>query len=217
MLLDMDGTLLDRHFDDHFFLDTTPRQYAKQNGLDFETAKAEVLAIYEEVAGSLLWYDLDHWSKRLQMDIPLLKLEIAHLIQTRPYVMPFLQCLKERGLPTHLVTNAHAHSLNLKLARTPIGQFMDSVHSSHDYGLAKEQPAFWTQLRGRIDFNPQTTLLIEDSEPVLRSAEAFGIGHLLHIAQPNLQWEPQYSQRFPSVQGFEQLLQPASPPPSEAA
>ncbi|MCR3805809.1 haloacid dehalogenase, partial [Pseudomonas aeruginosa] len=33
VLLDMDGTLLDLHFDNHFWLEHLPQRYAERNGL----------------------------------------------------------------------------------------------------------------------------------------------------------------------------------------
>ena len=36
VLLDMDGTLLDLHFDNHFWLQHVPRRYAEAKGLPLE-------------------------------------------------------------------------------------------------------------------------------------------------------------------------------------
>ena len=40
VLLDMDGTLLDLHFDNHFWLDYLPQCYAEKNGLSHAAADA---------------------------------------------------------------------------------------------------------------------------------------------------------------------------------
>lgn len=214
VLLDMDGTLLDRHFDDTFFLDTVPRHYARLQRLTVADATARVLAIYGRVEGTLAWYDLDHWSRELGLDIPLLKHEVAHLIQVHPHVLDFLRALRTAGKPTHLVTNAHARSLELKLARTPIGQYMTRVLTSHDLGLPKEDPAFWPLLHGLVGFDPHRTLLVDDSEPVLAAARLFGLGHLRHIAAPNSRQPARFSKHFPSVGDFANLtigLPPTTP------
>ena len=39
VLLDMDGTLLDRHFDNFFFEEELPRRYATAQGLSFEASR----------------------------------------------------------------------------------------------------------------------------------------------------------------------------------
>ncbi len=206
VLLDMDGTLLDLHFDNVFFCETVPQAYARQRGIDFDSARQAILAAYRAAEGTLAWYDLDHWSRELGMDIPLLKAEVAHLIRIHPRTPEFLQALQTLKKPAHLVTNAHAGSLSLKMARTPIGVFLASVISSHDIGHAKECAPFWPLLRDRLGFDPTTTLLVDDSEPVLLAAQNYGIAHLRHIAAPSSGLPPDHSKRFPSVLDLGELL-----------
>ncbi|MEO5330768.1 MAG: GMP/IMP nucleotidase [Magnetococcus sp. YQC-5] len=208
VLLDMDGTLLDLHFDNFFFQETVPRAYANKNGLDFATAKANVFAAYQENRGTLAWYDLDYWSRLLDLDIPILKEEVAHLIQVHPHVLTFLADLQASGRPAHLVTNAHAVSLNMKLARTPIGAFLTSTITSHELGKAKEEVEFWPLLVRRLGFDPATTLLVDDSEPVLDAAKQFGIAHLRHSASPSSGLPPKRSDRFHSFLDFRELALP---------
>lgn len=213
ILLDMDGTLLDLHFDDTFFRETVPHAVARQRGLGLEEAKRWVHATYQRVAGTLAWYDLDHWSRTLGMDIPLLKEEVAHLIQVHPQTMGFLQALREMNKSAHLVTNAHALSLALKLRRTPIGPHMASLTSSHELGHPKESSEFWPLLQKKMGFDKASTLLVDDSEPVLLAAKAFGIGHLRHISAPSSTQPPNPSQHFEAVLDLCALL-PEAPDPS---
>ncbi|ABK43905.1 HAD-superfamily hydrolase, subfamily IA, variant 3 [Magnetococcus marinus MC-1] len=208
VLLDMDGTLLDRHFDDHFFLESVPNHYAQQKNLPLDQARTEVLHAYQQVESTLLWYDLDYWSRTLHMDIPLLKREVAHLIAVHPHVCPFLERVRATGRPLYLVTNAHSASLSLKMQRTPIGRYFDRILSSHELGLPKEDPNFWPLLQQQLGFNKASTLLAEDSEPVLRSAAHYGIAFPLHIAAPSSVLAPQFSTQFSSFRDFSQLLPP---------
>ncbi|MBF0428303.1 MAG: HAD-IA family hydrolase [Magnetococcales bacterium] len=204
----MDGTLLDLHFDNVFFQETVPQAYANKNGLDLESARTAVLAAYQQDRGTLAWYDLDHWSRLLGLDIPLLKEEVAHLIQVHPHVLPFLAAVQASGRPAYLVTNAHAHSLQMKLARTPIGRFLTAALTSHELGKAKEEAEFWPLLERRLGFDPATTLLVDDSEPVLGAAQAYGIAHLRHMANPSSRLPPQRSDHFFSVLDFRELALP---------
>ena len=77
VLLDMDGTLLDRHFDDHFWLEHVPARWAARNGKDLAFAREHLYALFRSQENTLNWTDLDYWSDRLRMDIPLLKKEVA--------------------------------------------------------------------------------------------------------------------------------------------
>ncbi|MBF0447406.1 MAG: GMP/IMP nucleotidase [Magnetococcales bacterium] len=206
VLLDMDGTLLDLNFDNVFFLETVPQAVARKCGLSFESALEQVLATYKKVEGTLAWYDLDHWSRELGMDIPLLKEEVAHLIQVHPHVLLFLKTVQQKQIPIHLVTNAHARAIDLKMARTPIGRYLTSLTSSHELGFSKEQPEFWPALKQRIPFDETTTLLVDDSEPVLLAAQEYGIAYIRHISAPSSQHPKAPSQRFISVDDFRVLL-----------
>lgn len=208
VLLDMDGTLLDLNFDTVFFTTTVPQAVARARGLSFAQARELVLATYQKVEGTLAWYDLDHWSRTLDMDVPLLKEEVAHLIRVHPHVLTFLQRLQAMPLPIHLVTNAHARAIDLKMARTPLGRYLSSITTSHELGHAKEQPLFWPRLRERLPFDPETTLLVDDAEPVLTAAKNYGIQHLRHVANPSSQHPATPSQRFISIPGFLPIMPP---------
>lgn len=206
VLLDMDGTLLDLHFDNTFFRKIVPQTLARQRHLSMAEATQFLQESYRAVEGTLEWYDLDYWSRVLEMDIPLLKEEVAHLIQLHPHTLDFLQAVQQHKKTTHLVTNAHTRSLVLKLRQTPIAPYFTSITSSHELGRPKEDPAFWPLLQNRIGFDPATTLLVDDAEPVLLAAEAFGLGFLRHIAAPSSMQVPAYSERFPSVLDLQALL-----------
>ncbi|MBF0182777.1 MAG: GMP/IMP nucleotidase [Magnetococcales bacterium] len=205
VLLDMDGTLLDLHFDNTFFRETVPAALSRQRAIPFGTAQQQLHAIYRAVEGTLDWYDLDYWSRQLGLDIPLLKEEVAHLIRVHPQTIPFLQALQHLGKATYLVTNAHARSLELKLQKTPIGAYFKAVYSSHSFGWPKENSAFWPLLQKRIGFACQTTLLVDDSESVLAAAQQFGIEYLCHIAAPSSSQAASPSERFVSVENVQAL------------
>jgi putative hydrolase of the HAD superfamily len=206
VLLDMDGTLLDLHFDNHFWQHHLPRRFAEHHGLDPETSIRELHARFEREQHRLQWYCTDYWSAQLGLDVTSLKREVAHLIAERPRAGALLEQLGARGRRRILVTNAHRDSLNLKLSRTLIGAGLDRMISSHDYGMPKEDPAFWHHLAADLSFDPLRTLFIDDSEPVLDAARAYGIAHLLCIIQPDSQRGPREQLRFPALADFDDIL-----------
>ncbi|HBK37134.1 MAG TPA: haloacid dehalogenase, partial [Halomonas sp.] len=82
VLLDMDGTLLDLHFDSHFWLEHLPRRYVELHQLDQASQDALKARIMGE-QGTLNWYSLAYWSRELNVDIVALKREVQHLIGLR--------------------------------------------------------------------------------------------------------------------------------------
>ena len=65
VLLDMDGTLLDKHFDDYFWETLVPEEYARRQALDLALARHLVFARYQREEGTLNWTDIDFWSREL--------------------------------------------------------------------------------------------------------------------------------------------------------
>lgn len=208
ILLDMDGTLLDLHFDNVFFRETVPQAYAEKKAISFDAARAEILASYKSWEGTLAWYDLDHWSRTLGMDIPRLKEQVAHLIAFRPHVVPFLDKLKTQQRSVTLVTNAHPHAVALKFKKTGLDAWINTVYCSHDLGHPKETPGFWQVLQRATGYNPKTTFLADDMEDVLGMAQDQGIGCLVHMAAPSSQVPPRFSQRFVSIVDFREIMPP---------
>jgi len=207
VLLDMDGTLLDLHFDNHFWLEHLPQRYAEHHGIDREQADAELLPLFRDNAGQLNWYCLDFWSRELKLSIRDLKREVAHLIALRPDADTFLAALRRAGKRVALITNAHRDSLSLKLERVELAPWFDRLISSHDYGFPKEDQQFWQALHADFGFEPARSLFIDDSLPILRSARAFGVGHLLAVRQPDSRQGAKDTAEFAAVEDYRTLIE----------
>lgn len=206
ILLDMDGTLLDRHFDDHFWLEHVPKRYSAVRNIPLDEAKDFLYRLFRSQENTLNWTNLDYWTDRLGLDIPLLKLEVDHLIAVHPFVVEFLLFLKQHGKGIYLVTNAHSKTLALKMAKTRLGAYFDGIVSAHDLGLPKEEEKFWERLRGVIPFDPVRTMLGEDSETNLSTAAAYGISYLVYVSRFSSSVVPKASERFTSIHYFNQLI-----------
>jgi HAD superfamily hydrolase (TIGR01509 family) len=206
VFLDMDGTLLDLHFDNHFWQEHVPLRYAERLGGDVQRAKTELFPRFRRVEGTMDWYCLDYWSRELDLDIALLKREVEHLIAVHPHVIEFLEAVRASGRRVVLVTNAHSKSLTLKLERTQLGGHFDAVICAHDLGRPKEDPAFWDLLAEREPFAAQHTLLVDDSLPVLRSAQHHGIAHLLAVRQPDTRGPVRDVTEFPAIDSFRDIM-----------
>ncbi len=209
VLLDMDGTLLDLHFDNYFWLTHLPRRYAEHHGLHPDEASRTLNTIFTEKHGTLDWYCLDFWSRSLALDVQALKQEVRHLIAERPHALRFLRLLKAAGKRRVLITNAHPGSLDLKLSLTGIGGELDEIITSHQFRAAKESRHFWEQLREATDFDPERALFIDDSLRVLAAAEDYGVAHLCAIRQPDSRAEPLDTGHYPTIEHFDEIFPPA--------
>ncbi len=206
VFLDMDGTLLDLHYDNHFWLEHVPRRFAEANELTLEESKAELMPRYKKAEGTLDWYCVDYWSNELGLDIALLKEEVDHLISVFPFVVDFLAALRARNKRMTLVTNAHGKALKLKMDRTQLAGYFDRLICSHDLGLPKEHDPFWEKLQIIEPFDKKRTLLIDDSLPVLRSAQRYGFDHLLAVFHPDSKAPQKEVEEFAAIRSFRDIM-----------
>lgn len=207
ILLDMDGTLLDRGFDDYFWEELVPKEYAKKHALPFEKAREDLLSRYRLYLGELAWTDLDFWSAELDMDIPGLKEGASHLIGLDPTAIDFLHYLKGLKKSVTLVTNAHWKTTEIKLKTTKIEDRLDRIISAFDIGIPKEKVLFWEKIQRVIGFDKERSLLIDDNEDVLRTAREYGLRYILLKAQASLKGPSQSTTDFNSITDFSGLME----------
>jgi HAD superfamily hydrolase (TIGR01509 family) len=206
VLLDMDGTLLDKYFDDYFWEHLVPEKYAEKKHITFGRAKEELLAKYKIHEGTLNWTDIDFWSKEVELDIPALKEQIRHLIEVHPHVEDFLKMLRRHRKKVYLVTNAHYKVLHLKLKKTELGAYFHAAVTSCEIGYPKEMMAFWEKAAKQLGFEREKTLFIDDTVAVLKTAAEFGIQYVLHKTYASSMADKAIAKDFPAIEDFRELM-----------
>jgi len=206
VFLDMDGTLLDLHYDNYFWLTHLPKRYAELKQLEQQEAQARLNHLFHTHQGSLNWYCLDFWQDALELDLMPLKHEVADKIGYRPNAKAFLEALRRTGRHAALVTNAHYGSMQIKFQYTDLKGLVDDIVCSHDYRAAKEDQDFWVALRKDKPFDPERTLFIDDNETVLAAARDAGLKHLISIASPDSQRVERDQGEFPMLHDFLDVL-----------
>lgn len=207
VLLDMDGTLLDLHFDNHFWLHHLPKRYAQINGVDEQTVINHLKQQYAKLHGQLKWYCFDYWAAELKLDIVALKHEVAHLIEIRDSVPEFLTALRQAGKQVILLTNSHPDGMTLKFEKTQLDQYFDKLISTHEYGYSKEDIRLWQGIQDDLKFDKARTLFVDDSLPILQQAKVFGIKHLLAIKNPDSKMASREITEFNAVEDYWQFVE----------
>ena len=206
VLLDMDGTLLDRYFDDYFWEHLVPERYAEKHKITFGKAREELFRRYKAHEGTLNWTDIDFWSKELDLDILALKEQIRHLIEVHTHVEDFLRMLMSRKIKTFIVTNAHYKVLDMKLKKTDLGRFLTGAITSFEIGFPKEDIDFWRIAEQRLGFRKEKTMLVDDTLEVLKTAKKYGIKFLIYKAKSNSRIKPLPSSEFKTILDFVELM-----------
>ena len=206
VLLDMDGTLLDLAFDNHFWQKLVPESVSQQRAIPLDEAHQLIAREYHAVQHTLNWYCLDYWSERLGLDICAMTTAQGSNALLREDTVPFLDALKSCGKRRILLTNAHPHNLAVKLEHTGLAQHLDLLLSTHTFGYPKEDQQLWQAVAKHTGLEPERTLFIDDSEPILDSAAKFGIRYCLGVTNPDSGQADKTYQRHPALNDYRRLL-----------
>jgi putative hydrolase of the HAD superfamily len=206
LMLDMDGTVLDLAYDNYVWKQLVPEHYAKATGISLDDARTRLYAKYHAIQGDIQWYCLDHWSERLGLDVLELHRGVNHRIGYLPRAKRFLEALRETRVRVLLVTNSHPDTLALKDEMTGLAGYFDAIYTSHQFGVAKEQQAFWHALQEEERFVTESTLFVDDNPTVLKSANTYGLDMLLEISQPDTSEPVRESSAYTGVRGVADML-----------
>jgi len=206
VLLDMDGTLLDRHFDNFFFEEELPRRYAVLHQLSFEESRNRLMAMYRSVEGELAWTDLNYWTTRVGIDVVAMHKELDHMIGFLPGAEEFLHHLRQLGKRVTIITNAHSTGVSVKVAKTGLDRYVDRIVDAFEVGYLKMRPEYWPTCQRLLKFDPARSLFMDDDEECLKAAKAFGVAQLVHSAKSSSQLPPVPLPQFFSITGFAPLF-----------
>ena len=208
VLLDMDGTLIDLHFDNFLWNQRLPELIAAMRGIGVAAAREQLYAHMRREPRPLDFYCLDYWTRYAGLDVVELHRELAHLIAYRANASRFVRAVRASGRRAVLVTNAHPKSLAVKDARLNLTAELDAHYSAHAFGYPKQCREFWSALAGRDPYDPTRTLVIDDDTGVLRTARENGIEQLLCVAQPDSRAPQRSALPFPALGNFEEIMPP---------
>jgi putative hydrolase of the HAD superfamily len=206
VLLDMDGTLLDLSFDNWFWREAVPRCLARARGGAPEAVRASLFAHFARKQGSLEWYCLDYWSGELGLDLRALKAASSQRIRYLPGAREFLHRARASGKRLVLVTNAHADTLAVKHGVSGVAGYFERCVTSHELGSPKEAAEFWPRLRATLDFDPGSTLFVDDSLPVLDAAAGYGLAGVVAVTRPDTREPARALPRHATVEAVGELL-----------
>lgn len=206
VLLDMDGTLLDLRFDTRFWREVIPEHYGRAHGMSYAAAREKLTPVFRGKEGTLDWYRLDYWSRELGIDVTAIKRDCADLVQLHHGVIEFLEQLIRDGKRVLLVTNADSNALSIKMERTGIADYFESLYSAHDFGVPKQEPAFWPLLRKDAAYDDARALLVDDTIGVLQAARRAGVSRQIAIRCPDTGAPARDFYSFDAVDGVSDLF-----------
>ena len=206
VLLDLDGTLLDRDFDDVFWERTVPGEYALQHGISFEDAHKKFMTAYQNQEGTQNWFDIDYWSREFGLDIFALQVREEEKICPLPGTIEFLEFIHNMGKSVHIITDAHPQTVSIKMGRVPLDRYFDTLLSAFEVKCIKKEPCFWTAAQEIIGFSTESTLFIDDRPAILESAQQFGISYVFHKAGASSSRPHEFHGSFFPIIDFKEII-----------
>ena len=110
----------------------------------------------------------------------LLAMERDHLetgIHLHEDALPVLRALRERGIPTALVSNC-SHGTRTVIDRLGLEDEMDAVVLSFEVRAMKPDPGIYLEALRRLGAAPEEAVFVDDQVPFIEGAEALGIPSL---------------------------------------
>ena len=74
------------------------------------------------------------------------------------------------------------------------------------FGHPKESPEFWQALHDAENFDPATTLFVDDTARVLNSAAAFGLTKLVEVLHPDTSRPRKDNGTHQGIRGVSELI-----------
>lgn len=206
VLLDLDGTLLDLHYDNHFWQEVVPAAWSRAQGIELGEARALLKQRFLAIEGSLDWYSVVHWSEQLGLDLPALKQQDTQRLRWLPGAREFLLRVRQAGKRLVLITNSHPIALSIKDARTGVLELFDAGYSSHQFHAPKELPEFWERLLTVEPYDRERSLFVDDNLNVLRAARAACIAQIWAVRRPDTSRPARLHEEFSAVDGVAELI-----------
>lgn len=206
VLLDMDGTLIDRHHEDYFWETLIPGAYARKNRIAVAEARKKLFRLYAEMDGTPEWSDIHWWEKKLGLDLWSLRPRIRPLMKLHPHTVRFLRFLRRHGKKVYLVSASDREDVDFKLVYKRLKEYFDGIYCHDDIGKSKHDQLFWKNLQKRIKFDKDRTLFADDKEDILRAAREFGIRYLVFKAKSSSRLPAFQAKDFISVRHFDDIL-----------
>ena len=174
-IFDMDGTLVDSMG----YWQSLEREFLISKGvtdnLEDILERTKPLTFPEAAAFFAQCCDLDGTPEELTHEIlSLMEEHYRSDVTLKPGVIPYLDRLKEQGVPMCVASATPRHLVEICLERLGLAHYFSFLLSCVEVGAGKRQPDVYLECARRLGAQPQDIAVYEDAIYAVRTAHAAG-------------------------------------------
>ncbi len=174
VIFDMDGTLLDSMY----FWEQVGTTYLKTLGLQAETDLGKQLLVRSREDGAAYLKEQYHLKKSVPEIMEGMH-RVVHefyesIAQLKAGVLPFLQSLREKGIPMAVATSTGRFDAECALGRLGVLPYLSFLLTSEEVGVGKTSPEIYFQAAERLGGAPEKTWVFEDVPHAAATARGAG-------------------------------------------
>ncbi len=163
---DLDGTLVDKRFDDEMWFKEVPKLYAAKHGVSFKQAYRECRAAYDAVGNYRLnWYRICYWLNRfgIRRSRKLIMRDLRRFAKPYSDAAPVLRSLKRKGFRVVVVSNAAPCFLEFKLDAAGLSRYVSERFSvSGRFGTVRKSKRVYARLCRVLRAKPREIVHVGD-------------------------------------------------------
>ena len=163
---DMDGTLINKDYVDHVWLEGIPRFVAANQNISLAAAKDFVEREYQKIGeDDLLWYNIQYWIDTFELDCHWrdLLLNYRHLLRLYPEVPSALQQLRNR-YRLIIISNAAREFIQVETETLGLTDMFDHIFSAvTDFQTTKKHALVYEQICHILRVDPAAIIHVGDS------------------------------------------------------
>ena len=188
--------ILDQVFDNFYWSELVPREISKINSIPLDKSKEQVASMGKDLAGTLPWYEIDHWEQKFCIDLIKPARQNSSRIKFLPSAQESLKKLNALNKKIIFLTNCDARLLKIKSGAVPLMQYCSAFQSSTDLGIIKENKNYWPIVFNKFNIDPASSLFIDDNKQIVAAADRAGIKSSFHVTEPTSDMSVTYKQEW---------------------
>jgi HAD superfamily hydrolase (TIGR01549 family) len=162
---DLDGTLVDRNFDDLLWYKVVPGLFAKKHNVSFDKALKKCTSEYDKLGDKdRRWYSIQHWFDYFKLDDDWKKViwELKGEIGIYPETISVLTRLSKR-YKLVLLSNCAREFLDVKVEVEGLKNHFSEIFSvTSDFNDVKKGPEIYLEICKRLNVKPSEVIHVGD-------------------------------------------------------